>query len=355
MDNEQMQNPIKCFFSVAQYFKTLPLVVVYDTLIAVFLILTGIDGSFAISLIMAQAYGISIYTLIVVLLRVFNPKGKLLRSIVICIIGSGCGYLAGSLIGPLIVELCLSVKIVFPTFAIRNVVFALTFGVVASYIFYSLAHFRTSAELIQKERFNRLASEKEALEARLRLLQAQIEPHFLFNTLSNVLSLIDTNPAQSKSMLSDLIQYLRTSLSRTLPAVTTLGQEADMIRAYLDIQKVRMGDRLSFTIELPDALNQFPFPPMLLQPIVENAVEHGLSPRVEGGTIKVKASERNSAVRIEICDTGNGFPTIEKSGVGIANVKERIRLLYGDKGSLVIEENMPHGVRAMIEVPGNAL
>ena len=114
--------------------------------------------------------------------------------------------------------------------------------------------------MIQQERIKRLSSEKEALEAKLRLLQAQIEPHFLFNTLSNVLSLIDRDPAKGKSMLTDLIHYLRTSLSRTLPDRTTLDQEIEIIRAYLNIQKIRMGERLHFTIEVPDAARLLSLP-----------------------------------------------------------------------------------------------
>ncbi len=355
MIHDRTYNPMKSYLDIGRFFKTLPLVIIYDTLIAAFLALTGIVNSFPISFIMAQCYGIPIFTVIVVALRLLNPEGKFMRSVSICILGSACGYILGSLIGPLIIFQLLSIKIGFSAFSLRSSVLALTLGVAASYIFYSVAHFRASAELIQKERFNRVSSEKEVLEAKLRLLQAQIEPHFLFNTLSNILSLIDTNPAKSKSMLSDLIQYLRTSLSRTLLAATTLGQEAQMIRAYLDIQKVRMGDRLKYAIDIPEVLHKFPFPPMLLQPLVENAVEHGLAPRIEGGTITVKAGETQSAVSIEICDTGNGFSTIEQSGVGIANVKERIQLLYQDKGRFTIEENAPHGVRARIEVPRNGL
>jgi sensor histidine kinase YesM len=205
--------------------------------------------------------------------------------------------------------------------------------------------------VIQQERIKRLSSEKEALEANLRLLQAQIEPHFLFNTLSNVLSLIDTDPTDGKSMLLDLIHYLRTSLSRTFPDTITLDQEMDMIKAYLNIQKIRMGERLQFTIELSEAARQHPFPPMLLQPLVENAVKHGLEPKMEGGEIMIKAAEENDLIRIEVTDTGNGFSSFHNTGVGIGNVRERIKLLYGEKGRFIIEENKPNGVRAIIEVP----
>jgi sensor histidine kinase YesM len=355
MNIDRTCNPLRVYYNAPQIFRTLVLVLVFNTLIAVFITLIGIDKSFVVSLVMAQSYGIPIFILISCFLWIFNPKGKMLPMIVLSIIGAFCGYFCGSLMGPFILHKFLSINIGHQRISIRDIVFILAFSGVATYLFYSIARFRISAELIQKERFNRLSSEKEALGARLRLLQAQIEPHFLFNTLSNILSLIDTNPAKSKAMLSDLIQYLRTSLSRTLPAVTTLGQEADMIRAYLDIQKVRMGERLNFTIDLPESLDQFAFPPMLLQPLVENAVEHGLGPGIEGGMISVKASRIDGAVRIEICDTGKGFSMIEQSGVAIANVKERIRLLYGDKGHLAIEENVPHGVRAIIEVPNHDL
>ena len=191
--------------------------------------------------------------------------------------------------------------------------------------------------------------------ANLKVLQAQIEPHFLFNTLSNILSLIDTRPDKGKSMLLDLTKYLRTSLSRTLPEKTTLSQEMSMIKAYLDIQKIRMDERLNYKIDVPDNLWQHSFPPMLLQPLVENAIKHGLEPKVEGGEIVIRATQENNLLKIEVADTGLGFSDFDKPGLGIANVRERLGLLFGEKGRLIIEENKPHGVRATIEVPINDL
>ena len=117
-------------------------------------------------------------------------------------------------------------------------------------------------------------------------------------------------------MLTDLIHYLRTSLSRTLPETTTLDQEIDMIKAYLNIQKIRMDERLNFTIELPDALRQHPFPPMLLQPLVENAIKHGLEPKIDGGTITIKAMEKDNLIRIEVIDTGIGLSIVSKKRGG---------------------------------------
>ena len=124
-----------------------------------------------------------------------------------------------------------------------------------------------------------------------------------------------------------------------------------MIKAYLNIQKLRMGDRLHFRIELPDAVRQLPFPPMLLQPLVENAIKHGLEPKMEGGEITIKVAEKDDLIRIEVTDTGSGFSSFHNTGVGIGNVRERIKLLYGEKGRLILEENEPDGVRATIEVP----
>jgi sensor histidine kinase YesM len=129
----------------------------------------------------------------------------------------------------------------------------------------------------------------------------------------------------------------------------------DMCRAFLNIQKVRMGERLSFEIDLPDALRQHPFPPMLIQPLIENGLKHGLEPKVEGGTIVVKAAEGDGLVRITVADTGDGFSEYEQGGVGIANVRERLRLIFGNKARLLLEENVPHGVRAIIEVPRDGI
>jgi sensor histidine kinase YesM len=129
----------------------------------------------------------------------------------------------------------------------------------------------------------------------------------------------------------------------------------DIIQAYLNILKIRMGERLHFKMEIPEALRDYPFPPMLIQPLVENAVKHGLDPRIEGGTITIKAQEGEGIIRIEVSDTGAGFSSDFKGGVGLANVRERLKLLYGEKGRLIIEENQPSGVRAVIEVPKQEL
>lgn len=340
------------YFKPRNFLIDLLYTIIISTLIAVFLTFTGITTkSFIINLIVSQSFGISICSIIIFLLWIFKPE-KMAFLAFIVIIGIASGTLIGLQIGSFLLQQFFSIVLKQQEISsLRAYILAITFGIILSYFFYSKSRLRVTEEEIQQERIKRLSSEKEALEANLRLLQAQIEPHFLFNTLSNILSLIDTDPANGKSMLVDLIHYLRTSLSRTFPDPTTLDQEMDMIKAYLSIQKIRMGERLHFKIELPDAVRQHPFPPMLLQPLVENAVKHGLEPKMEGGEIMIKAMEEDDLIRIEVMDTGCGFSSHHKAGVGIGNVRERIELLYGEKGRLVIEENKPNGVRAIIEVP----
>ncbi len=356
IDAQHVKESWKRHFSIRHFSVELVYVLIIDTLIAAFLSATGISHPFPVNLVMSQCYGLSIFAIISLLLWAFKPRGKVASIILIVVIGVVSGEIIGRFFAIFILEQAFSITLRQQRADIlQTIVLVVAFGAAVSYFFYSKARLKADREIIQRERITRLSSEKEALETNLRLLQAQIEPHFLFNTLSNVLSLIDTDPGKGKAMLSDLIRYLRTSLSRTLHATTTLGQEMEMIRAYLSIQQVRMGERLGFAIDLPEALAECPLPPMLLQPLVENAIKHGLEPRVEGGKVSVEVSERDHMVRIAISDTGEGFSTRGETGIGLANVRERIRLIYGDRGRLLLEENSPHGVRAIVEVPESGL
>jgi sensor histidine kinase YesM len=350
---EQWSLPIKKHLDAMHILLDYLYTIIVSILIAVFLTAVGISKPFLSNFIMSLSIGISMCTLVTLMFWLFNPKVDEKLSMVLALIaGVVSGMIVGLQLGPFILRRFFSIAIgARSNNPYQTVMLALVFGGAVSYFFYSKARLKAVREAAEQERINRLSSEKEALEAKLRLLQAQIEPHFLFNTLSNVLSLIDTEPAKGKSMLTDLIHYLRTSLSRTLPETTTLGQEMDMIEAYLNIQKIRMDERLNFTIELPDALRNHPFPPMLLQPLVENAIKHGLEPKIDGGTVTIKTIEKDNSIKIDVIDTGIGLSTYQKNGVGIGNVKERLQLLYGEKGRLTLEENRPSGVRAIIEAP----
>jgi sensor histidine kinase YesM len=201
------------------------------------------------------------------------------------------------------------------------------------------------------------ASARMLAEARLRALQAQIEPHFLYNTLANVVSLIGPRPAEAQHMLERFIDYLRASLGASRSDEATLASEATLIAAYLDVLKVRMGDRLRYRIELPDELRQFRIAPMLLQPVVENAIAHGLEPKVEGGEIVVSAQVEKGHVCVRISDTGAGLnesaPRKPGGGVGLSNLRERLGSLYGGAAKVELLENQPCGMTVRLMLPLN--
>jgi signal transduction histidine kinase len=194
---------------------------------------------------------------------------------------------------------------------------------------------------------------RQLAEAQLKMMQAQVEPHFLFNTLASVDYLIETDPARASTMQKNLIQYLRAALPQMREGSTTLGKELALVRSYLEILKVRMEDRLHFAITVPQGLMSAQFPPMVLQSLVENAIKHALEPKPEGGSITVTADIANGSLRVTVADTGLGFGAAGKpgTGVGLANLRERLAALYSGRAKFTIEANSPSGTIATIEVP----
>ncbi|MDQ1920288.1 sensor histidine kinase [Massilia pseudoviolaceinigra] len=213
---------------------------------------------------------------------------------------------------------------------------------------------RVATETLAARQGEQIASAAQLLaEARLRALQAQIEPHFLYNTLANVVGLIDTSPAQARHMLERFIDYLRASLAASRAEEATLGAELDLVAAYLDVLAVRMGTRLSYRIEA-DGCREIGMAPMLLQPIVENAVAHGLEPKVEGGDIVIRASCRDGQLCIEVSDTGAGLgnaPPKPGGGVGLSNLRARLRSIYGPGAQVQLLENEPCGITVRLLLP----
>ncbi len=194
---------------------------------------------------------------------------------------------------------------------------------------------------------------RQLAEAQLKMMQAQVEPHFLFNTLASVDYLIETDPARASTMQKNLIQYLRAALPQMREGSTTLGKEIALCRAYLEILKVRMDDRLQYAITVPQGLASAKFPPMMLQSLVENSIKHGLEPKAEGGTLTISADIANGNLRVTVADTGLGFAVGTKpgTGVGLSNLYERLAALYAGAAKLSIEANTPSGTIATIEVP----
>jgi sensor histidine kinase YesM len=211
-------------------------------------------------------------------------------------------------------------------------------------------HARDQARIHRAES-DRHRLEKSMLEAKLALMQAQVEPHFLFNTLANVQHLVETDPPNASRMLDSLIRYLRAALPQMREANSNLGREVDMARAFLEIHRVRMGTRLDFAIEVPAELRARAFPPMMLISLVENALKHGVDPCCECGCITIRAAESDGRLRVSVTDTGEGVRPKQGGGVGLANIRERLKALYGGAALLVLEENAPRGVVACIEVP----
>ena len=218
-------------------------------------------------------------------------------------------------------------------------------------IFFAREREARALAALEGERLRIERAEREAALANLRALQAQIEPHFLFNTLANVASLVDTDPAQAKRMLESFNRFLRSSLAATRMDRTTLGAEGRLIGAFLDVLQVRMGERLRYHVDIAPGLAHFELPPMLLQPVVENAIRHGLEPKVEGGEVAVRAWREEGEVRIEVRDTGVGFAPTTRGGLGLTNLRDRLRLLYGERAGLDIREAGPSGTVVTVRLP----
>ncbi|ATQ78437.1 sensor histidine kinase [Massilia violaceinigra] len=204
------------------------------------------------------------------------------------------------------------------------------------------------------------AAERESMqrqlsEARMQMMQAQVEPHFLFNTLASVEYLIETDPPRASAMQRSLIQYLRAVLPqmRDNAVVTNLGREADMVKAYLSLLKMRMEERLQVDMQIPEGLRSAAFPPMMLQSMVENAIKHGLECKPEGGSLRILAEVAHDKLRVIVSDDGVGFGVFpsDGTGLGLMTIRERLKLLHGDAGQLHIAANVPSGVIATIEVP----
>lgn len=321
------------------------------TVIVALCSMMGFGEGFATNFIIGQCVGTCAFAFTFTALICLRWKGPLVQ-MTGAALSMAAGACAGILFGAFISGKDLFFYLPERSFLIVQVVILTVMGgSLFRFIITSQERIRLARERIQAEKIKRLTIEKKVVETNLRLLQAQIEPHFLFNTLSNILSLLDTDVTRGKSMINDLIAYLRISLCKSREEMATIGQEMEMIRAYLNIFKIRMGERLSFAIDFPDALRRVPFPPMLIQPLVENAIQHGLEPRIQGGAIRIAASALPGTLRIEVADSGLGFHGNSHWGVGLTNIKERLDTLYDGMASLRLEENRPSGLRVSIEVP----
>jgi hypothetical protein len=327
---------------------TLVRVLVVNTLIGLFLHF-ALGGSIALNQIYSHAIGLSIFTIAFVLScwsGYKRPTGKAM------LIAVPVGAIAGVLLARWATDT--------ETFVsgqessrmlLTSVALALAIGAAASYYFYARSLLIEREAQLKEAELARALGRQQLSEAQLKMLQAQIEPHFLFNTLSNVLNLIDDEPAIAKTMLTDLTRLLRRSLQRARADRIALADEFADIRAYLDIQSHRMGPRLRYALTIEPGLEPVSIPPYLLQPLVENAIRHGLEPQVEGGDIAVRAAREGDLLTIEVADSGRGLRADHPPGVALANIRDRLAAKYGSRAELSLHPNAPRGVIARLRLP----
>lgn len=240
----------------------------------------------------------------------------------------------------------------FAPFTFLLIVLSIVTKIMAQGRFKAEAQAVAATEMAESE-----ALKRQVVEARMAAMQAQVEPHFLFNTLASIDHLIETDPARASKMQKNLIALLRASMPTMREAnaqsVRDLGRELTVIRPYLEILKVRMEERLSTEIRVSDGLLSAEFPPMMLQSLVENAIKHGLEPKAEGGSLTVSAEIVHGRLAVKVADTGLGFGKAATAGTGIGlhNIRERLQLLYGSKGTLTVNENPGGGTAVTITVP----
>ena len=206
-----------------------------------------------------------------------------------------------------------------------------------------------------KEDAEKQALHRQVAEAKMQMMQAQIEPHFLFNTLASVEHLIETDPPRASAMQRSLIQYLRAVIPqvRENTSNTNLGREVAIVKEYLTLLKMRMEERLEFSISIPEGLNSATFPTMMLQTLVENSIKHGLEPKAEGGQVSITAEVAHNKLRVCVSDNGLGFGAVPSNGTGLGlqNIRERLALFYQGNCQFIITPNHPSGVAVTIEIP----
>jgi len=324
------------------------LLLLFNLAIALFLtIITEYD--LQTNMVFSQAIGLSIYLISILLHRALGLGRPTVWPTIIAIP-------FGTVIGVSIATLFLDNAVTAAIFQqsgtwSRLAIASLVFGTAIGYYFYAQAHISETRRALEAEAMRRAKRERDLAEARLKLLQGQIEPHFLFNVHSNILSLMESQPEEAKVMLEALTQYLRGSLRHLRQPLVTLQDEIALLESYLSIQSIRMGKRLSYQIDLPTALADTLIPPLLIQPLVENALIHGLEPSVEGGHIHISAQQSDNSLLIEVRDSGLGFQEPTHEGIGLENIRDRLKRGYAEAGRLEIRENKPRGILARIRLP----
>ncbi len=319
--------------------------------IALILKLTEISASFTLSALIAHSFSMSCIFVAVLVDAYYPFAARMFKTSIIVCVGMAIGAILTYI---LLINFYGHSTSFLSDRIFKAAVISLSIGAVVTFFFHS----RDKTVLIQHKlseaQLQKANQEKALIESQLKMLQSQIEPHFLFNTLANIQAMIFHQPEVASQLLTNLTDLLRQSLTKTRQDKIQINDEVTFIKSYLSIQKIRLGERLDFQIEISEHLPEDThIPPLLVQPLVENAVKHGIGPRPQGGEIKVSFAKINEQLCIAIKDNGVGFSISHTKGNGIAlnNIRNRISSLFGDKGKLVIRENMSGGVTSELYMP----
>ncbi|MGV3726142.1 sensor histidine kinase [Hydrogenophaga sp.] len=325
-------------------------VMVINTVIALFISTVNHD-SFGANLLYSQLIGLGIWLLIDVGRHVLHPSGwpGVWRMSLLVVGAVVVSYASGSVAANLLMDRDAFASLSnVPRATLGFLLMSLAAGGSGAYYF-------TSRAMLAQARLAQEEAQRQASEARLKLLESQLEPHMLFNTLANLRVLIGTDPARATAMLDRLNDFLRATLTASRTEATagrhTLTEEFARLRDYLELMAVRMGPRLQYTLELPEALASQPVPPLLLQPLVENCIRHGLEPSLQGGEVRVSARRQGQQLVLEVSDTGVGSAPTPTPGFGLLQVRERLATAYSGQAHMDWQGQPGGGTRAVLTLP----
>jgi len=325
-------------------------------LIGVLVIRQGMAPNYTHAVIVSLSIGWSIQLTFVVFDRIFPQQttGYLLG-----LVQSIIGLLLGMCLGGALISGDILLLFSDPS---EELLFSLIFAIIGGSFFVTLFRLSEQNQKLLEFEANQLTQEAKLLETKIQLLQSQIEPHFLFNTLSNITSLIAVDPLLAEKSLINFTELLRVKFDRSKGKSSSLADELWLIKIYLELHGMRLGERLSYQIvtdqfETHHNLEQVTVPSLLIQPLVENAIKHGIEPSISGGSICILLDAKDDNIVVKVVDTGVGIDPNRKpktssgAGVGIANIRQRLASIYGGRGSLDIRENSDSGVTAILTIP----
>ncbi|VVE46819.1 signal transduction histidine kinase [Pandoraea aquatica] len=350
-------------------------VLLFNTAIALALWFIGFGGTFIQNLVFAQCIGIAITVFIDGGRRLIwrDARPSMVGFLLLVAFGCAAGLALGIVSGTMLLGLPITMWRPVNGHSMPIVLLiALIATAIGSYHGWSRARIAQLREETAQQALREAAADRQLVYAQLQTLQAQLEPHFLFNVLANLDSLIASDPARARVLLGHLNRFLRASLAATRSESTPLADEFALLEALLAIQQVRFGERLRYAFDLPEDCRTVCVPPMLVQPLVENAVKHGVEPLPHGAVVTVSAWREPEVsgvahIVVRVTDDGAGFANVHKSpkghvnpgndaaarsgGIGLTNIRERLRVLYGDDARLTLTEGVPRGVVATLRLP----